>query len=288
MSPNARMQDPKPERPEHARPPAGLADWLATLIPAQEPAIRLDEVQGVPLVVKRRRPSLMRGLSYAVRYMRAALLAIGCRLVLGEFPSPRLLVHNGLDHEARRLRDLDAANWRVPHVWSHVPGELVLEFVGDDLPGLLRRSDRAAQEALVSEVASELAAFHRQGLWHGGSQVRNLTWHEGAIWRIDFEENIGGALSLPLAQAYDVYQCLSSLVALRALPEETSIALGERLLSEYLAQNADPRVRQALMRMAGLLRTTTAVLRPVLGWVPGRDVQGFFRVSHTLRLLWNP
>lgn len=285
-SPSERPE--RPERPEHACPPAGLAQWLATLNPAQEPAIRLDEVQGVALVIKRRRPSLMRGLSYAVRYMRAALLAVGCRLVLGEFPSPRVLVHNGLDHEAQRLRDLDAMNWRVPHVWSQVPGELVLEFVGNDLPSLLRRSDGHNQNRLISEVASELAAFHRQGLWHGGAQVRNLTWHKGAIWRIDFEENIGGALSLPLAQAYDVYQCLSSLVALRAMPEATSVALGERMLSEYLAQNDDAQVRQALMRMARLLRTTAALLRPVLGWVPGRDVQGFFRVSHTLRLLWNP
>lgn len=275
----------RPAPPQHVQPPASLAHWLASVDPRQEPSVRVVEIEGITCVIKRRRPSLMRGISYVVRYVRAALLGAGCKLFLGEWPRPGVLVHNGLAHEARRLRVLAQANWRVPLVWSFKPGELVLEFVGEDMPGVLRRATPEAQLVLVDAIAVELAAFHAQGLWHGGSQVRNLTWHHDEIWRIDFEENIGAALSLPLAQAYDVYQCLSSLVALRGLSEPVAQTLGDRLLQRYLATSDDADVRAGLGRIAASIRGVSRVIRPILGWVPGRDVQGFFRVAQTLRLL---
>ena len=275
----------RPDRPHHAQAPAGLPAWLALVKAADEPSVRVVEIDGVTCVIKRRPPGLGRGVSYALRYLRAAALGAGCKAFLGEWPAPGVLVHNGLAHEADRLRTLDQANWRVPHVWSYAPGELVLEYVGDDMPGVLRRADPQRQHALACEIALELAAFHAQGLWHGGAQVRNLTWHHGQIWRIDFEENIGSALSLPLAQAYDVYQCLSSLVALRGLPDAVAQALGTQLLETYLSAQHDEAVRAALIRIAGPVCSAARVLRPVLGWVPGRDVQGFFRVAHSLRLL---
>jgi len=276
---------PRPSRPHHQQAPAGLTSWLASVDAASEPAVRLVEIDGVTCVIKRRRPSFARGVSYAVRYVRAAMLGAGCKLVLGEWPAPGVLVHNGLAHEAARLRMLDQANWRVPLVWSFKPGELVLEYVGDDMPGVLRRASPEQQQVMVDAMAVELAAFHAQALWHGGAQVRNLTWYRGEIWRIDFEENIGAALSLPLAQAYDVYQCLSSLVALRGLSEATAQSLGARFLQGYLDANDDAAVRAGLTRMAQSICAASRVIRPVLGWVPGRDVQGFFRVADTLRLL---
>jgi len=275
----------RPERPAHARAPEGLAQWLSSIDPAAEPAVRLVTIDGQICVIKRRRPSLGRGVSYALRYVRASALGLGCKVFLGEWPAPGVLLNNGLAHEARRLAQLDHAHWRVPEVWSYRPGELVLEYVGKDLPGMLRRADEAGRRTLIDHVAHELVAFHRQGLWHGGAQVRNLTWHDEAIWRIDFEENIGSALSLPLAQAYDVYQCLSSLVALRGLPVEQAEALGDQLLATYIEQGEDPGVQAALRRMARMICGAARVLAPVLGWVPGRDVQGFFRVARTLRLI---
>lgn len=285
MAPSPSSRTPTSTRPHHVQAPASLGQWLAGVDASREPSVRIIEVDGVKGVVKRRRPGLGRGISYALRYVRAAALGAGCKLFLGQWPAPGVLVHNGLAHEVSRLRQMDDADWRVPLVWSYVPGELVLEYVGDDMPGVLRRATSERQRWYATAIAEDLAAFHARGLWHGGAQVRNLTWHQDEIWRIDFEENIGAALSLDLAQAYDVYQCLSSLVALRGLSDGVALELGTQVLQAYLLAHPDADVRLALTRMARTLCTAARVLKPVLGWVPGRDVQGFFRVAHCLRLL---
>ena len=63
------------------------------------------------------RPSLGGGLSYALRYTRALFLGLGCKLFLGEFPRPGVVLRNGLEHEAERLSALLQAGCRVPEVW---------------------------------------------------------------------------------------------------------------------------------------------------------------------------
>ena len=272
-------------RPTHRQPPPGLAAWLDQVDAAREPSIRVVDIDGVTCVIKRRQASVLQGLSYAVRYVRASVLAVGCRLFLGEFPSPTVLLQNGLAYEAERLRGMDAAGLRVPAIWAQAPGMLALEYVGVDIPGVLRKADPQTREQLARTIAQDLAAFHQAGFWHGGAQVRNLIWQEGEIWRIDFEENIGGALSLSLAQAYDVYQCISSITALRGLPDAQAAALGDVVLYAYLQANPDPAVRASLVRFARLFTRSSALLRPVFGRVPGRDIQGFFRTAHTLGLL---
>ena len=107
-----------------------------------------------------------------------------------------MLLRNGLDYEAERLRRLLQAGCRVPEVWWQEPGLLVLRALGDDLPFRLRQADgrgglRWPRPWRATWRNSTAAACAR------GAQVRNVTLRDGRLWRIDFEENIGGALSLP-------------------------------------------------------------------------------------------
>jgi tRNA A-37 threonylcarbamoyl transferase component Bud32 len=135
-------------------------------------------------------------------------------------------------------------------------------------------------------AAWDLAKFHQAGFVHGGAQLRNLMVLDGRLTRIDFEENIGEALSRPLGQAYDVYQMMSSMAGLRGeqFSEQERRLLCERLLDTYLQANPDPAVRRQLKRLGQLF---TGVLR-YTGWVlrrlPGRDIRGFLYVTDTLRL----
>jgi len=267
----------------HSHAPAGLRAWLRGAEAAAVDTVAEVVVDGVPCVVKRRRPGVGRGLSYVLRYLRAAALAAGCRLFLGEFPRPGVLLRNGLDHEAGRLRHLLAAGCRVPEVWWQEPGLLVLEHVGESMPVRMRRADPQGLRELVQAVASDLAGFHRRGFWHGGAQIRNLTLRDGQVWRIDFEENIGSALSLPLAQAYDLYQALSSLHAMRGMPEPMLPELGTLLIDTYFATQPEPAVRERARRIARLVCGAARVLRPVAGRWSGRDIRAFFRVAHTLQ-----
>jgi tRNA A-37 threonylcarbamoyl transferase component Bud32 len=212
-------------------------------------------------------------------------VALACRALLGEFPRPGVLLKNSLQHEAARLRFLGRAGCRVPGVWHSQADLLVLEHVGEPLPGLIRRGDESVQRELAGAAARDLADFHARGFWHGGAQLRNMTLRDGRLWRIDFEENIGEALSLPLAQAYDVFQALSSLLSLRKVPAERLPALGEFALRAYLQARPDPAVRAALCRVAGLMVKASRLLgrwgrRP--SW---RDVHAFFLLADTLRLV---
>jgi len=149
-------------------------------------------------------------------------------------------------------------------VWMVAPGLLVLEHVGQDMADLIRHASPEQRTHWVREVALDLAQFHTQGHCHGGAQIRNVTLRDDLLWRIDFEENIGGALSLPLAQAYDVYQTLSSLLGLRKLDDADPIGLATLLLDTYFAAHPEPQVRARLKRLARVICGSASVLRPVV------------------------
>jgi len=266
-----------------SEPPEGLREWLAGVDPAREESVRTVRIGQVRCVVKRRRRSVAGTLGYLARYARAALLALFCRVFLGEFPAPRVLLRNGLSDEARRLRELRRAGCRVPAVYWEEPEVLVLEFVGEDLPYIAKRADPAGRRALLEQASLDLAEFHRDGHVHGGAQLRNLTVRDDMLWRIDFEENIGGALSRPLAQAYDVFQMLASLMSMRRVAPEELSGLGTLMLERYLEAWPDPAVRRELERVARTLRKVAGV--PGLGRLPWRDVQGFVRVAGILQHL---
>jgi len=161
----------------------------------------------------------------------------------------------------------------------------VLEHVGVDFAELIRHGDDAQCEQWVKALGRDLAEFHAQGHCHGGAQVRNVTLRNGLLWRIDFEENITGALSLPLAQAYDLYQLLSSFVGLRKLNVADPVGLGQLMLAEYFDIHPSPDVRLKLKRLARVICRSAAVLKPIGSRLPGRDIQGFFRVAEVLRTL---
>ncbi|EHK65101.1 hypothetical protein KYC_16422 [Achromobacter arsenitoxydans SY8] len=236
-------------------------------------------------IIKRRRPGILQGAGYALRYVRALFLGVGCKIFLGEFPRPGVLLRNGLAHEAERLAQLLQAGCRVPEVWWQEQNLLVLEYVGPDLAHLIRKEDSTSRLWLTRAAAADMAAFHARGLWHGGAQIRNLTLQDGEIWRIDFEENIGATLSRPLAQAYDLFQMLASLVSLRKLDDGDARTLGKLALEVYLESNPDPEVKACLMRLARVLCAIAMPLRPLLRRFPSRDVQGFFRVADILQPL---
>ncbi len=262
-----------------------LSAWL--LKHQGEPAgVQILDIAGRRIVIKRRRDTLKTRLIYCLRYLRSSTLAWLCLLTLGELPSARVLLRNGLDDEAQRLVQLRVAGCRVPLILRHAPGVLVLEYVGQDMPYLLRTALQENRLDLVAKVARDLAVFHQAGFVHGGAQLRNVMSENGVLTRIDFEENIGEALSHPVGQAYDVYQMISSMAGLRGhefSPHDRQ-ALCDRLMSAYLQANPDPLVARELSRMARPL----GLLHQSLGWLlkrlPGRDVQGFVHVANTFRL----
>jgi tRNA A-37 threonylcarbamoyl transferase component Bud32 len=191
-----------------------------------------------------------------------------------------------LSDEARKLESLSQYGWRVPQVWRHAPDVLVLEYVGQDLPHVIRIDTPAARLVWMDRAAQDLAAFHRAGFVHGGAQLRNLMCKGTVLTRIDFEENIGEALSRPLGQAYDVYQMVSSMAGLRGkeFGSANRQELSLRLLQAYLEANPDLSVKQALKRISSVMTCAQRYLGWLLKRLPGRDIRGFLYVTDALRL----
>ena len=263
-----------------------LDAWL--LLHAEDlDGVSFVEFAGRPCVVKRHRAKWFSPLTAALKVVRVVVLSGLCWLLMNERPSPQRLLKNTLQDEADRLVRLKASGSSVPNVWYQAPDLLVLEYVGQDMPYLIRIATPEGRLTLMSQAAQELAYFHHAGFVHGGAQLRNLMIQEdGTATRIDFEENIGEALSLPLAQAYDVFQMLSSMAGLRGhefSPTERQ-ALCHQLLAVYLRANPDPLVRASLTAIKKKFVAIKKYLDWLLKVIPGRDVQGFLYVTNTLRV----
>ncbi len=271
---------------DNARFKLALEQWL--LLHADDPTgVSFVEFAGHSCVVKRYRAKWFSPLIAGLKFAKVVVLSWLCWLLMGERPLPQRLLKNNLQDEAQRLVRLKDAGSSVPKVWYHAPEILVLEYVGQDMPYLIRMATPEGRLGLMSRAAQELANFHRAGFVHGGAQLRNLmVSDDGTATRIDFEENIGEALSLPLAQAYDVFQMVSSMAGLRghefSLNERQTLC--HQLLAAYLGANPDPLVRTQLIS----IEKKFAVIKKYLGWclksIPGRDIQGFLYVANTLRL----
>lgn len=271
---------------DNARFKLALEQWL--LLHADDPTgVSFVEFAGHSCVVKRYRAKWFSPLIAGLKFAKVVVLSWLCWLLMGERPLPQRLLKNNLQDEAQRLVRLKDAGSSVPKVWYHAPEILVLEYVGQDMPYLIRMATPEGRLGLMSRAAQELANFHRAGFVHGGAQLRNLmVSDDGTATRIDFEENIGEALSLPLAQAYDVFQMISSMAGLRghefSLNERQTLC--HQLLAAYLGANPDPLVRTQLIS----IEKKFAVIKKYLGWclksIPGRDIQGFLYVANTLRL----
>lgn len=263
-----------------------LTLWLATH--AGEPSgVSVVELEGQPCVIKRRVHSLSYRLIYVLRFIRSWTLSWFCWLVFKERPSARVLLKNELDDEAARLDVLHVAGCRVPAVLRHEPGVLVLEYIGhQDLPYLIRKDSSAGRLEWMRRVANDLAVFHHAGFVHGGAQLRNLMLYQDEIYRIDFEENIGQAMSRPLGQAYDVYQTLSSMAGLRGHEFDGAerLRLCQRLLEAYLQSNPDPQVKAHLKSFGLAFGFVVKYFGCILKHLKWRDVQGFLHVAQTLRL----
>lgn len=248
--------------------------------------VHMAVLDGQTCVIKIKRPSALGAMSYVVRYLRASIISLFCWWGFKERPSARVLLRNGVEAETQRLLALHAQGYPAPEVLYHAPGLLVLAFVGENLPTEIRESTAQQRLEWMDLAARDLAKFHQAGFVHGGAQLRNLMVQQGQLTRIDFEENIGEALSKPLGQAYDVYQMMSSMAGLRGeqFSEQERRLLCARLLSTYLEANPDPAVRARLVRFGQLFSDVKRHIGWLLQRLPGRDVRGFLYVTDALRL----
>lgn len=175
--------------------------------------------------------------------------AMACWLLFQVKIRPSLLHTGSIQHEASRLRQLRAQHLNVPKIYINHSRYIVMEYCGECVEKQLRANPH--DQALLYEIVENLIHLHQGGQWHGGAQVRNLTLKDGIIYRIDFEENIGNAMPLHLAQAYDMLLCFHSLSPFL----KGNKKLGIELLSFYLDAISSPEMHRLLLKVDRYLMT---------------------------------
>ena len=179
---------------------------------------------------------------------------------------------SSMDYEAQRIATLAAAGARVPRIAHRTNEYLLLEHCGTVVASLLEKWAPDTWRSELPRMARELGEFHAAGLWHGGAQIKNVTLQDGCFTRIDFEENFGEFLPLPVTQTADLLLFLNSVSLAGPIDEAESRRILPLLLKEYLDAHADP---------AGILDTLNRA-RPLLGRIVGaaRPFRRYTRKSY--------
>lgn len=159
-----------------------------------------------------------------------------------------------MDFEAKRLAALAAAGVQVPHLALLTTDFFVLEYCGTVVASLLESWPRDTWRFELRRLATELGQFHRAGHWHGGAQIKNITLQEDSSYRIDFEENFGQFLPLPVTQATDLMLFLNSISLAGPIVESEARQLLPQLIKCYFAANPGLEIRQVIQRIVPLMR----------------------------------
>ena len=212
------------------------------------------------------------GRRYAVKRLaakpRSLLQTLAVRWLVKRITGQRLPMQtlalsaasNSMDFEAKRLEQLAAAGVRVPKIALLVADLFVLEYCGAIVGTLVNQWTPEIWRSELPRLATELGEFHRAGHWHGGAQIKNITLQDGVSYRIDFEENFGEILPLPITQAADLVLFLNSISLTGPIDESESRRLLPKLIDHYFAANPNPEIRNVirnaiprLKRLAGFV-----------------------------------
>lgn len=177
----------------------------------------------------------------------------------------------GLAAEAAAMRELRAAGFPVPPVVGCTDDWLVLGDAGDALEtqlNALRHSDPDACWRQIMAAGALLSRLHAAGLWHGGAQIRNFSWQDGAPGLLDFEDHDLPGMTLAERQARDL------LLFLYSLARYDTAAGPPRLpvLAATMLGSARTEVHDALRKLRRRMAWLLALAR-LIAPKAGRDVR---------------
>jgi tRNA A-37 threonylcarbamoyl transferase component Bud32 len=120
-------------------------------------------------------------------------------------PPPHYAGEQAKQTEARRLSELREQGVHVPAVLGQGEASLILSHQGDSLSACMRMAanDPVRLDAITSAAADAIARSHRAGAYFGQPLPRNMTYHQGRLGFIDFEEDPLEVMTLEQAQARD-------------------------------------------------------------------------------------
>jgi len=188
--------------------------------------------------------------------------------------SPR----EALQHETTKLRRLASEGIPVPEVVLQTDSYFVMAHTGPNLRRLFYRE--GAGEPLSRRVFHALASLHRKGEYHGGSQLRNLTWTGKGIAFIDFEEKFDTGADLRILQLRDLFLLLFSFTKDRIPLDYASHV---RLYCKESGNRDFDRQLREMIRPLGWLERIIAF--PPLWRVLDKDTRATYRLFQEIKKL---
>lgn len=153
------------------------------------------------------------------------------------------------DFELVRLDAMARSGVRVARVLARAPDLFVLEDGGPDVARRLPSWSAAVRRRELGRLADDFAQLHRAGQWHGAAHIKNVTIDaDGGFRRIDFEENPGALLPLPIVQAADLLQFLNTIALAGPIDERESESLLVELVERYFERFPSDGVRRTIRR----------------------------------------
>lgn len=236
---------------------AHLVDLARRALTSTGKRVRAFEVDGVRMFAKR--------LEAPHRHWFTTTVARRFMATVTGFPLPPLSAADvgaawGTDFELRRLDAMSASGVRVAQVLARAPDLVVLEDAGLDIARRLETWSRPTWRRELARVAEDLAKLHRAGHWHGAAQIKNVSMDtDGGFRRLDFEENAGALLPLPIIQTSDLLQFLNTIALAGPIDERESESLLSDLVERYFAANPAEGVKTTLRRGLPYLRAGLGV-----------------------------
>jgi tRNA A-37 threonylcarbamoyl transferase component Bud32 len=249
-------------------PDVRAAHELNALVGATETALSLDPEQRTLVVKHEGQRYIAKRLAERPRRMVQTLFMrwLVKRITGQPLPLRTLALSEAagsMEYEGQRLRKLAAAGVSVPELIYRTPEYLLLEHRGTVVSSLLENWTQEIWRSELARLAHELGTFHAAGLWHGGAQIKNVTLQDGQFTRIDFEENFGEFLPLPVTQATDLLLFLNSVSLAGPIDEAESRHLLPVLLKTYLHANPNNAgIRDTLQRAMPWLRRIVWAEKP--------------------------
>jgi tRNA A-37 threonylcarbamoyl transferase component Bud32 len=102
-----------------------------------------------------------------------------------------------LKYEAQKLQQLANTGINVPKVLAQSDDFIVLSDCGTPL-SLLINSDKISfieKKEILGQLSTTLANMHNIGIYHSRPALRDITYKEGQVYFMDFEENLENILS---------------------------------------------------------------------------------------------
>lgn len=174
-----------------------------------------------------------------------------------------------LFHEANRFQQFRENNIPVPKVMAVNSCFLITEDVGIQLQHHLQTlTPFNESKQLLNKAVLTIQKMHQANLCHGRPSLRDMTFKNEAISFIDLEENPLLVMSLPQAQARDIWLFLNS--AARFCKNDPMLLMD--LFSTYQSNICDVTLHE-LKKMVRQLKPIRRLLDGPLVTKLGRDVQ---------------